>query len=120
VWDLSDVATPIVLRGHAGAVNAAAFSPDGNEIVSGGHDGTVRIWELAEDGKSVTVPGPGGAVSDVAFTADGDGVIAVGTRGPRVWTCDFCGPVDDVLTQAQRMATRTLTPEERALFLHER
>jgi WD40 repeat protein len=120
IWDLSDVATPIVLRGHAGAVNAAAFSPDGNEIVSGGHDGTVRIWELAEDGKSVTIPGPGGAVSDVAFTPDGDEVIAAGTRGPRVWTCDFCGPVDDVLTRAQRMATRTLTPEERALFLHER
>lgn len=120
VWDLSDVATPIVLRGHAGAVNAAAFSPDDNEIVSGGHDGAVRIWELAEDGKSVTIPGPGGAVSDVAFTPDGDEVIAAGTRGPRVWTCDFCGPVDDVLTRAQRLATRTLTPEERALFLHER
>jgi WD40 repeat protein len=120
VWDLSETGNPIVLRGHHGAANAAAFSPDGSEVVSGGHDGTVRVWELTEDGKSVSLPGPGGAVTDVAFTPNGDGVVAVGTRGTRAWDCEFCGSLDDVLTRAQRMTTRTLTPEERALFLHER
>jgi WD40 repeat protein len=120
VWNLSDPAAPLVLRGHRGAANSAAFSPDGSEIVSGGHDGALRIWELSEDGKSVAVPGPGGAVTDVAFTPDGKEVVAVGVRGIRVWKCDFCGPIDDVLAMAQRMTTRALSLEERALFLHER
>jgi len=120
VWDPSRASTPIVLRGHRGSVNAAAFSPDDNEVVSGGTDGTVRVWELTEDGKSVTLPGPGGAVEEVAFTSGGAEVIAVGTRGARVWTCDFCGPVSEVLARARRLTTRTLTSEERLLFLHER
>src|SRR5262249_35047101 len=35
------------LRGHAGAVRAAAFDPTGRHVVTGGDDGTVRIWNVA-------------------------------------------------------------------------
>lgn len=34
-----------ILHGHTHAVNSAAFSPTGNQIVSASDDGTVRIWE---------------------------------------------------------------------------
>jgi WD40 repeat protein len=118
VWALSGTRTPVVLRGHSGQVNDAAFSPDDEEIVTGGHDKTVRLWELAEDGKSVVLPGPGGAVQQVAFTLGGRGIVAVGVQGARVWPCEFCGPVDRVVDAARRTTTRTLTDDERALFLH--
>jgi hypothetical protein len=80
----------------------------------------LRVWELAEGGKSVTIPGTVGHIVNVAFTPDGTEVIAAGTRGARVWSCDFCGRLGDVLDRAARMTTRTLNAEERALFLHER
>jgi WD40 repeat protein len=119
IFDLAGDRSPVVLRGHEGAVNAVAFSPDGREVVSGGSDGTVRVWELAT-GKAVAFPGPGGSIQNVAFTPNGSDVLATSTRRTRMWSCRFCGPIDDVLARAEKTTTRELTAAERALFLHER
>jgi WD40 repeat protein len=45
VWDVASGRPPAELRGHAGAVNAAAFSPDGRLIATGGDDGAARIYQ---------------------------------------------------------------------------
>jgi WD40 repeat protein len=36
----------IILRGHTDEVNAIAQSPDGQLLVSGGHDQTIRLWDM--------------------------------------------------------------------------
>jgi WD40 repeat protein len=110
----------VVLRGHRGSVDSAAFSPSGDEIVSGGADGTVRLWELREGGKSVAVPGEVGIVTGVRFAGDGSRIEAVGPEGAIARSCEFCGPIADVLARARALATRSLTPDERALYLHRR
>jgi WD40 repeat protein len=119
IWDLSGDAVPLVLRGHPDGANGAAFSPDGSEVVSGGSDGTVRVWRLEGSPKSVAIDSGVGHIVAVAFTQDGTGVIAAGTDGSRMWTCDFCGSTDDVVAVAKGRATRALTADERALFLHD-
>jgi WD40 repeat protein len=120
IWNLHGDTEAVVLRGHADAANSAAFSPDGSEIVSGGSDGTVRVWRLDESPRSVAITGAVGHIVNVAFTPDGKSVVAVGTRGARTWPCTFCGPTPEVAAEADRMATRALTTDERALFLHRR
>ncbi len=110
----------VVLRGHRGSIDDAAFSPSGDEIVSGGADGTVRVWELREGGKSVAVPGRVGIVTAVGFAGNGSRIEAVGTAGAIARSCEFCGPIADVLARARALATRSLTPDERALYLHRR
>ena len=118
VWNLDD-GSVIVLRGHSGAADDAAFSPGGSEVISGGGDGTVRVWELGEAGKAVAIPGQVGIVTGVAFARDGTEIDAVGMKGARRWSCDFCGPILGVLARAQAMTTRSLSPDERALYLHQ-
>jgi WD40 repeat protein len=52
VWDLS-VETPkilLALRDHTAAVTSLVLSPDGEELISGSQDDTVRIWRAAKSG----------------------------------------------------------------------
>lgn len=49
LWDVS-VTPPVILQrfeDHEGAVNAAAFLPDGKRGLSAGDDGAVWLWDLA-------------------------------------------------------------------------
>ena len=64
-------------RGHSDGVLSVAFSPDGQHIVSGSRDKTVRIWD-ARTGKQVGEPyrGHTGWVWSVAFLPDGKSVVS--------------------------------------------
>ncbi len=46
LWTIQNGENIATLSGHVGWVNAAAFSHDGNSIISGGSDGTLRLWDV--------------------------------------------------------------------------
>ena len=64
---------------------AAAFSPDGEHIVTGSEDGRGTIWEVATGRATAVLRGELGAVSSVAFSPDSRSVITAGDDGLRVW-----------------------------------
>src|ERR1700749_826542 len=75
-----------LIRGHAGTVADAAFSPEGDVIVTGSYDGTARTWEVATGRPLVTFTGHDKAVYGVAFSPDGTRVAtASGDQTVRVW-----------------------------------
>lgn len=59
------------LRGHQGAVNAIAFSPDERLLASGGVDTTVRIWDTFTGKQIHVLEGHTGRVNGIAFSPDG-------------------------------------------------
>ena len=47
LWNVSDGANIATFIGHKGWVNSASFSPDNKSLISGGHDGTLRLWDVS-------------------------------------------------------------------------
>ena len=46
LWTVGTGENIVTLTGHTDWVRTTAFSPDGNALISGGADGTVRIWNI--------------------------------------------------------------------------
>jgi WD40 repeat protein len=76
--------------GHNDFVRAIAFSSDGGRLLTGTHDGTVRLWDARRDGEIRDdihlFRGHEGAVESLAFTPDGRRIITASTDGTvRIW-----------------------------------
>jgi WD40 repeat protein len=86
----------LTLPGHAGGVNAAAWSPDGDRIATAGADGLVRVWRLpwgsgspggAAGGQVLfTLTGHDGEVRGVAWSPEGERIATSSADGTaRLW-----------------------------------
>jgi WD40 repeat protein len=90
------------LRGHAGSVNAAAFSPDGSRILTASLDKAAQIWDAAS-GKGIAVlRGHEDNVVSAAFSSDGLRILTASyDKTARIWDARFAVmSTMDLLTEA--------------------
>ena len=82
----SDTVQIVPQTGHAGSVNAVAYSPDGRRIVSGGNDHTIRVWD-AKSGKLLQrLEGHTNYVLSVAYSPDGQRIVSGSDDGgTKIW-----------------------------------
>ncbi len=66
---------PVVQMGHHAALTCAAFSTDGQYLLSGGDDGSIKLWEVAT-GREIRTLDTGAIISDVAFSPDNKTALA--------------------------------------------
>ena len=71
------------MRGHAGGVWGAAFSPDGRRLATGGFTvrDTVKLWDLAAHREVLCLQGEGLAFLDLSFSPDGSILSATSIGG---------------------------------------
>jgi hypothetical protein len=76
-----------VIGDHGGGAIAVVISPDGEMIVSGGEDGTVRLWDRQGQLLADPFQGHQGGVYSVAISPDGEMIVSGGEDGMvRLWS----------------------------------
>jgi WD40 repeat protein len=75
-----------VIEGHGGPVNSIAYSPNGQRIVSGSYDTTVRVWNAVTGESTAVLQGHEDWVRSVGFSPDGQRIVSGSNdRTVRVW-----------------------------------
>ena len=99
---------------------AYTFSVPGDLLVAAHATGPPTAWDLAKGHRIALFGDIRGRVADVSFTSDGRTLLVALQHGAiQRYACDVCGSVEELLNLAAERRTRPLTPEERALYLHE-
>ena len=76
----------VILQGHTGAVNSAAFDPSGETVVTASDDKTARLWDARTGELKGVLEGHTSAVRSAAFDPSGETVVtASDDKTARVW-----------------------------------
>ncbi len=96
------------------AVRSVAFSPDGESIITGNDDGTVRSWRLGGGARPVTYRITTDTVYSVAFGSSGRYFVAGASDGTfSVWDVTTRSPIKRVRTGQDFVLDATFSPDQR-------
>jgi WD40 repeat protein len=105
-----------VLR-HPEPVASAAFSPDGERIVTASEDATARVWNSDGTGDPIVLTGHEGGVVSAAFSPDGKRIVtASADRTARVWNADGAGTPVVLRGHKEEVAAAAFTPDGRHIL----
>ena len=86
VWDALTGNHVFTYKGHNGAVEVVAWSPDGTRIASGSLDHTVQVWDASTGHRLLTYSGHSDGVLSLSWSPDGKYIASAGKDATvQVW-----------------------------------
>jgi len=100
------------LEGHAYAVYNAAFSPDGQRVVTASWDKTARVWNAAGGQLITKLEGHSDGVVSAAFSPDGQRVVTASfDKTARVWNAASGQPIVKLKGHADIVNSAAFSPD---------
>jgi WD40 repeat protein/energy-coupling factor transporter ATP-binding protein EcfA2 len=127
VWEVRTGRLVVALLGHerGASVQNAGFSPDGRFVVTAGGAGgfgvdlTARVWQVPLGAPVAVLRGHTEPLTSAAFSPDGKFVITTSEdKTARIYRCELCDSIEDLLSLAPSRVTRRMTREECQRYLH--
>ncbi|MBI3412273.1 MAG: WD40 repeat domain-containing protein [Planctomycetes bacterium] len=98
--------------GHADAVNALALSKDGQFLVSGSADKTVKLWDAGKGRVIKTFAGHAGNVTGVAISPDFQWIVSGGNdRTVKIWDIVSAKERENLAGHAEGINCVALSPD---------
>lgn len=104
-----------ILTGHIRLVEAVEYSRDGNWIISGGVDETIRFWDASKNSLVGIVSCPDHCVS--ALSSSVDGILATGGKDHTIRLWDIVSRADLAVLDGHEASIRALAFSARGDYL---
>ena len=124
LWDVTNSQFSSFKPSHDGAlISDADFTPDGRQLISAGHDGTIRIWDLAQEKLVFPSRQVGLPVTRLLLNSRGTRLLAFGDRRdgkeqPTLWDTTNGERVDiNVIEPAASIHAAAFSPDGRSLAM---
>lgn len=103
---------PVTFRAHKDSLYAAALSPDGALLATGGYDSAIKLWNAVSGKELRTLEGHNGAVFELAFRPDGKVLAsASGDRTVKLWNVATGERLDTLKESQKELYTLAFSPD---------
>jgi periodic tryptophan protein 2 len=81
VWEWQSERYILKQQGHLHQMTSMSYSPEGQYIATGGHDGKIKVWNTSSGFCFVTMKDHTSAVTDVVFSPKGQVIVSASNDG---------------------------------------
>jgi WD40 repeat protein len=114
IWGIDSKKNIALLQTDDVRAEDAAFSPNGELVLTGQDDGTARLWD-SHTGKRLAVLNAGDYVEKVQFSPNGQAILTKTATAAELWGT-FPLAAEDARAYASLIAVRDFTKDERKQF----
>ncbi|OYD96523.1 hypothetical protein CDG76_07035 [Nostoc sp. 'Peltigera membranacea cyanobiont' 210A] len=103
--------------GHSEAVLTLAISPDGQFLVSGSNDNTIKVWNLKSGKEIFTLSGHSGQVNSVAVSLDSQTLVSCSyDKTIKIWNLKTGEEISTIKASSGYVLSVAICPDKQTLI----